>query len=176
MELKKAFIKLICDPFFLWKWGDYAMFRYARELDQSQFLSVEEVRALQFQRLRLLLDHAYRRCPFYREQFQTLGLSPSDIQSLTDLRSLPILEKRDIQEHFEMMVAEGWPQEDLILDHTGGSTGSPIAFYQNRERKRSRGAAACGDTTLGPVGRSETELLTLGSHHATCPRTRGGPG
>ena len=117
------------------------MFRYSREPDRSQFLSTEELRALQFHRLRRLLEHAYRRCPFYREQFQTLGLSPSDIQSLTDLCLLPILEKRDIQEHFEMMVAEGWPQEDLILDHTGGSTGPPIAFYQNRERKRSRGAA-----------------------------------
>ena len=40
-----------------------------------------------------------------------------------------------------MMVAEGWPHEDLILDHTGGSTAAPIAFYQNRERKRSRMAA-----------------------------------
>ena len=111
------------------------MFRYARELERSQFFSAEEVQALQLQRLRLLLEHAYRRCPFYREQFRSIGLSPDDIRSLDDLRLLPPLEKRDIQEHSDKMVAMGWPQEDLFLDHTGGSTGTPIAFYSSRERR-----------------------------------------
>jgi phenylacetate-CoA ligase len=135
MDLKKAFIKHCSDPLLLWKWGHYAVFRYARELEGSQFLSTEELQALQFHRLRRLLVHAYGRCPFYRERFRRISLSPDDIQSLADLRSLPVLEKRDIQERFEMMVPEGWPREELFLDHTGGSTGAPIAFYSNRERR-----------------------------------------
>ena len=135
MDLKKALIKHISDPLLLWKWGDYTVFRYSRELERSQFLSTEELQALQLHRLRRLLEHTYRRCAFYRERFQASGLSPDDIRSLDDLRLLPPLEKRDIQEHSDKMVAKGWPQEDLFLDHTGGSTGAPIAFYSTRERR-----------------------------------------
>ena len=175
MDIKRAIIKHVSDPLLLWKWGDYAVFRHARELEASQFLSTEELQTLQFHRLQRLLEHAYRRCPFYREQFQTLGLSPEDIRSIADLRLLPVLEKQDIQERFEMMVAEGWPRDDLILDHTGGSTGhlSPSI------RTVSAGAGGRrppGGTTPGRAGRSETVSHTFGAHHATCPRTRGGPG
>src|SRR5262245_26672527 len=134
MDLKKALIKHISDPFLLWKWGDYAVFRYSRGLGRSQFLSTEDLQILQLHRLRLLLEHAYRRCPFYRERFQSIGLSPDDIRSPDDLRLLPPLEKREIQEHSNRMVAEGWPRGDLFVDHTGGSTGTPIAFASSRER------------------------------------------
>jgi phenylacetate-CoA ligase len=135
MDIKKAIIKHFTDPLVLWKWGDYGVFQHARELEASQFLSTEELQSLQLHRLRRLLEHAYSRCPYYREQFQTLGVSPEEIRSVADLSLLPVLEKQDIQEHFEMMVAEGWPLHDLSLDHTGGSTGAPIAFYSTRERR-----------------------------------------
>jgi phenylacetate-CoA ligase len=135
MDLKKAFIKHVSDPLLLWKWGDRAVFRYARELERSQFLSTEELQGLQLHRLRRLLEHAYRRCPFYRERFQAIGLSPDDVRSPDDLRHLPPLEKREIQEHSDRMVAERWPRGDLFLDHTGGSTGTPIAFSSSRERR-----------------------------------------
>ena len=85
------------------------LFQHARELEASQFLSTEELQTLQFRRLQRLLEHAYRRCPYYREQFQTLGLSPEEIRSIADLRLLPVLEKQDIQERFEMMASQGWP-------------------------------------------------------------------
>ena len=175
MVLKNVLIKNVTDPFLQWKWGNYGVFRYARELEASQFLSTKELRALQLRRLRLLLEHAYRRCPFYREQFQTLGLSPEEIRSIADLHLLPVLEKQDVQEHFEMMVAEGWPHEDLILDHTGGSTGAPIAFYQNRERKRSRMAAVRRHNAWAgwDIGDRVAYVWVC---CATCPRTRGGPG
>ena len=175
MDFKKVFIKHISDPLFLWNWGDYGMFRSARELEGSQFFSTEELQALQLERLRRLLEHAYRRCPFYHEQFQALGLSPNDIQSLADLRFLPVLEKRDIQEHFELMVAAGWPRKDLILDHTGGSTGAPIAFYQNRERKRSRTATVRRHNAWAGWETGD-RVAYVWAHLATCPRPGGSPG
>ena len=152
MDIKRAIIKHVSDPLVLWKWGDYAVFQHARELEASQFLSTEELQTLQFRRLQRLLEHAYRRCPYYREQFQTLGLSPEEIRSIADLRLLPVLEKQDIQERFEMMVAEGWPRDDLTLDHTGGSTGAPIAFYSTRDAGAG-GRRPPGGTTPGRAAR-----------------------
>src|SRR5262249_18372293 len=61
---------------------------------------------------------------------------------LDDLGAFPVLEKRDIQEHRERLVADGWPRADLIPYETGGSTGCPLSFYLCGEPKRARGAAA----------------------------------
>src|SRR5262249_35694569 len=104
-------------------------------------LPPEELRSLQLQRLQALLRQAYDHCPFYRRRFDECGLHPSDIRSLADLRRLPVLQKRDIQERGEEMIACNWPRRDLIRNQTGGSTGTPITFYLSGDRKCSRAAA-----------------------------------
>src|SRR5262249_16166393 len=48
---------------------------------------------------------------------------------------------RDIQEQGGRMVARDWPQDDLLPNQTGGSTGMPIRFFLDRQRKCSRAAA-----------------------------------
>ncbi|HNA34639.1 MAG TPA: AAA family ATPase, partial [Flavobacteriales bacterium] len=68
-------------------------------------------------------------------------LAEDEALQLEDLRHLPVLEKRDIQERGAEMVAEGWPEDDLIRNQTGGSTGAPIRFFLCRDRKCSRAAA-----------------------------------
>src|SRR5262249_36992306 len=73
--------------------------------------------------------------------FDSAGLVPSDVQSLEDLRALPPLEKRELQKHRDDMVARNWAADDLVLNQTGGSTGTPVAFYLSRERIRTRTAA-----------------------------------
>ncbi len=135
MKATKAFVRYVSDPVLQWKWGNRGLSRHSRELARSQFLARPELEALQFRRLRRLLEHAYDRSPFYRRRFLAAGVVPGNIRSLEDLRRLPVLEKHDIQDHLESMVADGWPQEDLLLDHTGGSTGAPLAFYSSRERR-----------------------------------------
>jgi phenylacetate-CoA ligase len=125
----------------LWRAGELAQLRYLREFERTQFLTAEEVRQLQWQRLRTLLEHAYDQCPFYRQRFDRTDLTPGDLRGLEDLRALPILEKRDIQEQGEDMVARDWPRDDLIPNQTGGSTGAPMSFHLSKARKCSRAAA-----------------------------------
>lgn len=141
MSLSQRLIRDVLFPLALWRRGESAQVRYLREFERTQYLPADQLRTLQLARLRTLLEHAYRRCPFYRERFDTLGMVPSDIRSLADLQALPVLEKRDIQEQRDRMVAGDWPREDLISNQTGGSTGTPISFFLSRERKCSRAAA-----------------------------------
>ena len=57
--------------------------------------SVDELRALQLERLQWTLRHAYENVPFYRKAFDAAGLHPGDCQSLGDLaRLLAGLERR----------------------------------------------------------------------------------
>ncbi len=141
MTLYPMLVRNLFVPLSLWRGGELAQWRYLREFERTQFLSVEEVRRLQWSRLQLLLEHAYVQCPFYRQRFDRVGLRPSDLRRLEDLRVLPVLEKRDIQVYGDDMVARNWPRGDLIRNQTGGSTGTPVSFYLSKARKCSRAAA-----------------------------------
>jgi len=141
MTLYPKLVRNVFLPLSLWRAGELVQFRYLREFERSQFLSPEEIRHLQWRRLRTLLEHAYGQCPFYRERFDRAGLKPADLRGLEDLRALPVLEKRDIQEQGDGMVARNWPRGDLIRNQTGGSTGAPVSFFLSKARKCSRAAA-----------------------------------
>jgi phenylacetate-CoA ligase len=141
MNIYQRLLRDVAYPLVLLRRGELAERRYLREFEQTQFLSPEEIRALQWQRLRRLLDHAYHCCPFYRDRFDAAGLIPSDMRALEDLRALPALEKSDIQERRDDLIARGWPADDLLPNHTGGSTGRPLAFFLSKDRKCARAAA-----------------------------------
>ncbi len=115
--------------------------RYLREFERNQYLDPAELRTLQMQRLRQQLIHAYRYVPFYRHRMTEAGLTPLDIQTHDDLSLLPVLTKRDIQDHQDMLVASNIPAAKRARNQTGGSTGSPLQFYVDLERSDSRMAS-----------------------------------
>jgi phenylacetate-CoA ligase len=141
MPLFQKLVRDVFVPLSLWKAGELAQLRYQREFERTQFLAAEEIRRLQLHRLRVLLAHAYADCPFYRRRMQQAGVAPRDLQNLKDLRALPPLQKHEIQEQGDAMIARSWPPADLIRNQTGGSTGTPIAFNLSGDRKCSRAAA-----------------------------------
>lgn len=138
----QRFIRDVLNPLDLWRAGDLEKLRYLREFERTQYLPPEAIRAIQFDRLRLALEHAYDRCPFYMESFDRAGVGPRDLRTLDDLGAFPILEKQDIQGRRDDMVARDWPAADLIPNYTGGSTGAPLTFFLDHARRRSRWAAA----------------------------------
>ncbi len=141
MSLYAGVVRHVVHPLVLWRRGERRQLAYQREFERTQFLSADALRQLQWVRLRALLRHAYRACPFYRRRFDQVGAHPDDLRCLEDLRALPVLEKRDIQEQGGDLIARDWPGDDLIRNQTGGSTGTPITFYLCRDRKCSRAAA-----------------------------------
>ena len=141
MPLYQRIVRDVLTPVALWRRGDAAQLRFAREFERTQFLAPEEIRRLQLARLRSLLFHASEHCPFYQRRFEKAGFAPGLVRSLEDLRALPPLEKQEIQEQGGDMLARNWPPSDLIRNQTGGSTGTPITFYLSGDRKCSRAAA-----------------------------------
>ncbi|HTU22956.1 MAG TPA: hypothetical protein VMG10_33265 [Gemmataceae bacterium] len=141
MPLYPKLVRNLFVPLSLWRAGELAVLRYLREYERTQFLSAEAIRELQWQRLHTLLAHAHAECPFYRARFERAGVTPSDLREPVDLRALPVLEKRDMQEQGGDMVARSWPRRDLIANQTGGSTGAPVSFFLHKAQKCSRAAA-----------------------------------
>ncbi|MFC4526768.1 phenylacetate--CoA ligase family protein [Dyella halodurans] len=105
--------------------------------EHDQWLAPERVAALQFERLKRLLEHCHREVPYYRSRWRALGVTPGDIKNLDDYARLPPLTKADIREHADELVAESW-RGRLLYKATGGSTGEPLRFGYTRESNERR--------------------------------------
>jgi len=97
------------------------------EWEETQWLSGEDLRRMQVEKLRKILSHAGHSVPFYREAFRERGFEPGDLKSIEDLSALPVLDKDVLREHTKEFVAEGLT-EKVYTAKTGGSTGEPLVF------------------------------------------------
>ena len=142
-----------------------------RELEALQWKSRAELEALQLKKLRRLLNYAYENVPYYKRVFDERGLQPQSIHSLDSFRRVPFLTKEIIQEHKDELVSRAYRSDQLIPYHTGGSTGKPLQFYQDREQ-RDYGSAAelcCNRWAGWDFGK---RTLRLWGHHAEVAATR----
>jgi len=65
----------------------------AFSLEPIEKAGVDELRALQLQRLKSTLMHAYSNSPVYRAKFDAAGVHPQDCKSLADLAKFPFTTK-----------------------------------------------------------------------------------
>lgn len=98
----------------------------------AAFASAEEIRALQERLLREHVAYAAARSPFYRAMFDTCGARAEEIQTIEDLRRLPLTEKRDLDgRNAELLAA---PEEIVDVCLTSATTGErPTPVMQTRE-------------------------------------------
>ena len=141
MDLLAPVSRLLAHPAWALRDGSPRL-RYLREFSHTQWLDPERVQDQVKLNLRRLLAHAIARCPHYRSRAAELGIRAEDIRGPSDLSQWPILDKRHIQEHGPELVAEGWHEDDLVPDFTGGSTGAPLRFFLHSDRVASRAAGA----------------------------------
>ena len=107
-----------------------------RELNRSQWLSAQEIHALQSEKLVKLVHHAYATVPFYKRVFDEYGVSPDDIRSIDDHSKLPILTKEIIRANYPgSMVSSAFDIRKLTEKATSGSTGEPFKFVMSGEEK-----------------------------------------
>ncbi len=102
-------------------------------LNKSQFWSHHKLRELQFQKLHMLLEHAYLNVPYYRNLFKEIGAKPEDIRDFNDFKLIPIITKDIIRKNFEDLMALNLSKDEFLPNSTGGSDGEPLNFYQDRQ-------------------------------------------
>lgn len=107
---------------------------YYHLLQESQWWEEARLKEYQLRELRKLLRHAYENVPYYREVFERRGLKPDDIDDFEDLKALPYLTKEMIKERFNDLIAVNIPASELNWSSTGGSTGTPLRFFNERRR------------------------------------------
>jgi len=89
---------------------------------------------LQLRRLKDAVKRAYDRVPFYHRRMRDLGVTPSDVTSLADVRTLPETRKGDLRDNYPFgLVAV--PKGEVVRVHaSSGTTGKPtVVGYTARD-------------------------------------------
>lgn len=106
---------------------------YMQEYERNQWLSADELAALQWRKLEHLVAHCWAEVPYYRRRWGAAGMSsPADVRSLEDYARLPVLTKADVRGNFEALHAPAY-RDSLLYKTTGGSTGEPLKIGYTRE-------------------------------------------
>src|SRR5579863_3946642 len=97
----------------------------AGELEPIETASVDELRALQLERLRWSLRHAYDNVPYYRKMFDVAAVHPDDVNDLSDLAKFPFTTKASLRDNYPFGLF-AVPREQVARVHaSSGTTGRP---------------------------------------------------
>jgi phenylacetate-CoA ligase len=115
---------------FRWKRA-YQTGSWDADLAFAEKMSLAALCALNWERRKKLVRHCALHVPFYRERFRKLGFYPDDLTCESVFAELPVLEKEEIREHRERLIAEGTDRRRLRPSATGGTTGQPLEIYHD---------------------------------------------
>lgn len=103
---------------------------------QSEYetMPVENIRALQSEKLVKQVKHVYENVPYYKKLMQEKGVKPDDIHGIDDLYKLPFLKKDDLRDAYPYGLL-ATPLENCVRIHsTSGTTGKRVvAFYTQHD-------------------------------------------
>lgn len=132
-----------------------------KRLEQSQWLSSDEILQIQAERLQSFIRSIVQHVPYYRDLFTQLKLTPDDIQTAGDLAKLPFLTKEVIRNNFQHFTADN--AESLKRFNTGGSSGQPLVFMLGNERVSHDVAEKWRATRWWNVDIGDKEIVAWGS-------------
>ena len=154
--------------------GTITILRQLPRQRRAHYLPREELRERRDARVRELVRYAAEHVPHYRELFRETGIDPRELRTAEDLESLPLLEKRHVQEDPHRFRGRSELAHDGLLMRTAGSTGMPLEVLWDRasllanvayaERERAVETHFCGARyryTVAQVGNPVGNLFRV---------------
>jgi len=104
------------------------------DLDPIEVASRDEIAALQLERMKWSLRHAYDNVAMYRTRFDAAGVHPDDLKDLKDLAKFPFTQKDDLRANYPFGLA-AVPKQKLVRIHaSSGTTGKPtVVVYTQHD-------------------------------------------
>ena len=102
------------------------------ELDQFEASSKEEQEKIQLDKLKEILIYAYENVPYYKEIFDKQNFDPKKVESLEDIKVLPLLEKSDAVSLEDRL----YSKDDTLKYYktfTGGSSGQALTVLLDKD-------------------------------------------
>lgn len=103
------------------------------ELEPIETASRDEIMAVQLERMKWSLTHAYNNVPMYKQRFDETGVHPDDLNDIKDLAKFPFTYKDDLRNNYPFGM-RAVPKDQIIRIHaSSGTTGKStvVVYTQN---------------------------------------------
>ena len=104
------------------------------DLDPIEVASRDEIAALQLERMKWSLRHAYDNVAMYKKRFDEAGVHPDDLKELKDLSKFPFTYKNDLRDNYPFGLS-AVPRNQLARIHaSSGTTGkATVVVYTKND-------------------------------------------
>ena len=100
--------------------------------EKYECLSRDELKKLQFERLKQTLERAYHNVNHYRSTMQAAGVEPRDLNILEDLQKFPFTKKQDLRDNYPYGMFAVNLSEVVRIHSSSGTTGKPTVVGYTR--------------------------------------------
>jgi phenylacetate-CoA ligase len=99
----------------------------------AESYSKDQLESIQTKRLKETVQRVYNLTPFYRQKFDQMGISPKDIQSISDISKLPFTKKQDLRDNYPFGLFTVDQKEIVRIHSSSGTTGKPTVVGYTKE-------------------------------------------
>ncbi|HEY9166486.1 MAG TPA: hypothetical protein VIS48_10030 [Candidatus Kryptonia bacterium] len=104
-------------------------YRQTMKLIRAQeFWNRKQIKEWQLANLKKIVSYAFESVPGYRQIYREAGVSPSELNTLEDIRHFPFVSKELLRDNLREFTSDRIPKWKLLYRTTGGSTGIPFGF------------------------------------------------
>jgi len=103
------------------------------EVSAPDYRPLDELRALQLERLRQIVTRSYQNVPLFRQRMDERGLTPDALRTLADIARLPFTVKADLRDNYPFGLFASPMSEVVRLHASSGTTGKPIVVAYTQE-------------------------------------------
>ncbi|UPZ37848.1 hypothetical protein MUB18_06005 [Sphingobacterium sp. PCS056] len=103
-----------------------------KELMQTDFASLDDLKKIQEKKLHKLLNIAFEKSPYLKEKYFAAGVKREDIKSIADLVKLPVIDKDELRIN-SSSINSTIKFKKIFLSETSGTSGQPLKFNKNEE-------------------------------------------
>ena len=96
---------------------------------EIETMPLDEMRALQSEKLVKQVKHVYENVKYYRDLMDAKGVTPDDIKSIDDLHKLPFLTKSDLRDAYPYGLLGTDLKNCVRIHSTSGTTGKRVVAY-----------------------------------------------
>ncbi len=106
---------------------------YLKEIEHVSRMTRDEINKYQEEKLKCLLLHAYKNVPYYHRILPESGVISGNKINLAHFRDIPFLTKDIIRKEGANLYSFDHEKRNSYKNSSGGSTGEPVNFIQDRE-------------------------------------------
>jgi len=124
-SIKKEFLKIILNV--------SSVGNKLKEIEIVSSYSFEEKQHYQLDKLKKIMLHSYNNCDYYNRILGKANVVKDDEVNLDNFDKIPLLTKDIIRKEKDNLVSSDYGKRKTYKNTSGGSTGEPVCFLQDKE-------------------------------------------